>query len=85
MLDSSCRNQTLALKEKVAGLSNSTMDMVFQRMVWEPAVAGIEAEVKTLGAEVQKMADMAALNQAINQREAGERGGPNRDTKQVRL
>lgn len=62
VLDSSCRNQTLALKEKVAGLSNSTMDMVFQRMVWEPAVAGIEAEVKTLGAEVQKMADMVALN-----------------------
>lgn len=80
-LDSSCRDQTLALKEKVTGLSNSTMNMVFQRMVWEPAVAGIEEAVKTLGAEVQKMVDMAALNQAINQREASGRGGPNGDTK----
>lgn len=78
-LDSSCRDQTLALKEKVTGLSNSTMNMVFQRMVWEPAVVGIEAAVKTLGAEVQEMAGVIALNQVVNQ--TGERGGPNKDAK----
>jgi len=54
----------------VAGLSDSTMDIVFQRMVWEPAVDEIEAAVRTLGADVQEMAGVIGANQMINQRGA---------------
>jgi len=78
-LDCSCRDQALALKKQVTGLSNSTMDMVFQRMVWEPAVDGIEAAVGKLGADVQEMAGIIAVNQMINQRGAWEK--PNGDAK----
>ena len=76
-LDSACRDQALALKKQVTGLSNSTMDMAFQRMVWESAVDGIEEAVGKLGADVQ---EMIAVNQMINQREAWEKK-PNGDAK----
>ncbi|PWW72638.1 hypothetical protein C7212DRAFT_359910 [Tuber magnatum] len=90
-LDTSCRDQILALKKKVTSLTDSTANMAFQRMIWEPTIIKIESAVKVLAADVQKTAGMIVVLDRMNSRreawekKASEREGSSGDAEQVRL
>ncbi|CUS11321.1 unnamed protein product [Tuber aestivum] len=90
-LDTSCRDQALSLKRRVAGLSSSTVSVAFRRMIWESTVVKIEATVRELAADVQRAAGMIAVLDRMDrdheawEKRASERGESNEGAKQVSL